>query len=564
MPLVRNSIIKSINDFLSNKYAIVLIPVAIFVVHTFAFQDLIYDDAGISFAYARSLANGYGLTAQPGREPVEGFSNFLWVIFLTPFFRLDLFHPLVTPKVISAVLIAASFPIIVHMLSAVAKMSRMVILLLLTAISSHTVLVAWSMSGLEHGLLIFLLATLYCCTTLIYCSEQRGFLPSFFLGVIAAALAMTRPEAILFSLAYPTLLAGSLIYDRERYLRGKRYCHLLAYLGPLMLIYGCFLLFSWWYFGSIFPNTYVVKGGPNFSDVIALVTLQPRMLARISDSTKYLLGPLGNLVLLLSALASTYLVAVRRFQKYHVVAGLFFILSLSCAVLLPETSGRYNIPFILCSYIYIALLFDTMCAPSHWWKAAQQSLAFVIFIAVISGALYVVFVVSKDYARRPWISFASIGNLYGKGFNHYADVLNILQGSFLLPDVGGTLYYSKMKIYDLAGLCDKRIALTLRRDKDLEGFHNYVLGEIKPTFIETHGVWTYFAQFDQDKRFRELYTPIVQYNDPWVRNMYGLDLQSGVFVLKEAVLGQEEALGAVRAELVKKLELANSPESQSQ
>ena len=273
----------------------------------------------------------------------------------------------------------------------------------------------------------------------------------------------------------------------------------------------------------------MVKGGPNFSDVIALITLQPRMVAKIADSTKYILGPFGNLALVSSVLASTYLLAVGRYQKYHSVAGLFVILSLSSAVLLPETGGRYNIPFIVCSYVYMALLFDTLGAPSHICKCVRHSVALVVFMAVLCGALYIVFVASKDYAHRPWINFTSIGNLYGKEFNRYTDFLNISRGSFLLPDVGGTLYHSKMKIYDLAGLCDRRIALTLRRNKDINSFHNYVFAEIKPTFIETHGVWTYLAQFDQDKRFREFYTPIFQYSDPWVLSTYGIDLQSGVF-----------------------------------
>ena len=264
MPLVRNPIVHSINNVLCNRYTIFLIPAAIFVIHSFAFQGLIYDDAGISFAYARTLAEGYGLTSQPGREPVEGFSNFLWVIILVPFFWLDLFHPLLTPKAISAVLVLASFPIIGYTLLVVAKMSRVVVLLLLTAISGHTVLVAWSMLGLEHGLLIFLLVTLYCGATLIYCSGQRGFLSSFFLGVVAAALAMTRPEAILFSLAYPMLLAGSSIYERNRYSGANKCYHLLGYLGSLTLIYGCFLVFRWRVLRKHFSKYIRGEGGSEF------------------------------------------------------------------------------------------------------------------------------------------------------------------------------------------------------------------------------------------------------------------------------------------------------------
>ncbi len=59
------------------------------------------DDAGISFAYARNLALGHGLVAQPGVIPVEGYSNPLWVFLLAAFSVVRLFDPLWTPKLLS-------------------------------------------------------------------------------------------------------------------------------------------------------------------------------------------------------------------------------------------------------------------------------------------------------------------------------------------------------------------------------------------------------------------------------------------------------------------------------
>src|SRR5690349_9504157 len=42
------------------------------------------DDAGISYAYAKHLAEGLGPVAAPGAPWVEGFSNPLWVALLVP------------------------------------------------------------------------------------------------------------------------------------------------------------------------------------------------------------------------------------------------------------------------------------------------------------------------------------------------------------------------------------------------------------------------------------------------------------------------------------------------
>ncbi len=59
-----------------------LLPFSVFVGHGSCFAGWEMDDAGISYAYARNLATGHGLVAQPGAEAVEGFTNLLWVVLL--------------------------------------------------------------------------------------------------------------------------------------------------------------------------------------------------------------------------------------------------------------------------------------------------------------------------------------------------------------------------------------------------------------------------------------------------------------------------------------------------
>src|SRR5262245_47413837 len=48
------------------------------------------DDSYISFRYSRNMANGFGLVFNPGHEPVEGYSNFLYVIVLAAFSALGI------------------------------------------------------------------------------------------------------------------------------------------------------------------------------------------------------------------------------------------------------------------------------------------------------------------------------------------------------------------------------------------------------------------------------------------------------------------------------------------
>src|SRR6187551_3191465 len=65
------------------------------------------DDAGISYAYAKHIAEGQGPVAVVGGPWVEGYSNALWVFLLVPFHWLGLPLPNVA-KVLGVLLFIAT------------------------------------------------------------------------------------------------------------------------------------------------------------------------------------------------------------------------------------------------------------------------------------------------------------------------------------------------------------------------------------------------------------------------------------------------------------------------
>ena len=69
------------------------LPIPFFVLGILAGLEFIKDDAYISFRYAHNLVTGHGLVFNTG-ERLEGFTNFLWVLVLSPFEALgwDLFQ----------------------------------------------------------------------------------------------------------------------------------------------------------------------------------------------------------------------------------------------------------------------------------------------------------------------------------------------------------------------------------------------------------------------------------------------------------------------------------------
>lgn len=61
-----------------------LCAIAVYVVSAWPTVPSMVDDAYVSLRYARNLALGHGLVYNAGEPPVEGYTNFLWVLWMAP------------------------------------------------------------------------------------------------------------------------------------------------------------------------------------------------------------------------------------------------------------------------------------------------------------------------------------------------------------------------------------------------------------------------------------------------------------------------------------------------
>jgi hypothetical protein len=108
------------------------------------------------------------------------------------------------------------------------------------------------------------------------------------------------------------------------------------------------------------------------------------------------------------------------------------------------------------------------------------------------------------------------------------------------------LLWSHQRVVDLAGLCDERLARTLTRDP--AATRQYVLGEVRPTFIHAADIWAKAAALEEDPRFATDYTPILRYTALEDRPSDGH--ASGLFVRRDALdpAGGEAPLEPLRRE----------------
>jgi hypothetical protein len=163
------------------------------------FLDHTVDDAFISFRYADNLASGHGLVFNPG-ERVEGYSNFLWCLLLTPFISLGA-DPVLAARGLGILSTIALLGGVVRFAPRPDALPALVWLAPgLTA--SSPVLAVWATGGLEAPLFAALVVW---SVGLAVEGLRRGELARAS-ALLAATAALTRPDGLGVFLVLAVLL----------------------------------------------------------------------------------------------------------------------------------------------------------------------------------------------------------------------------------------------------------------------------------------------------------------------------------------------------------------------
>jgi hypothetical protein len=150
------------------------------------------------------------------------------------------------------------------------------------------------------------------------------------------------------------------------------------------------------------------------------------------------------------------------------------------------------------------------------------------------------------FARAPDIGLFYVRRAFAERLDRYAAALRLSDASVLLPDVGGMLLYSHLRVIDLAGLCDETLARTLTRDP--AAARAYVFGDARPTFIHAADVWSKAIALEADPRFAADYVPLFAYSHAEDAPSDGH--AAGLFVRRDALEagGGEALLAPLRTE----------------
>jgi arabinofuranosyltransferase len=206
------------------------------------------DDQMISMRYAENLASGAGLVWNAGGPRVEGFSSFLWVVYMA------LFHAAHVPRPWISACIQASGAILllINLLFTKRLAERLsggsaatgMIAAALTAF--YVPLDNWAFQGTEVSVMTLTV------TVIAYLVVRESWnSPSPGVWALVAGATLVRPSAIVIALAlFLYVIATRPASWKQSLIRGG-------------IIVGAFVIvetaFRTWYFGDPLPNTYYVK-----------------------------------------------------------------------------------------------------------------------------------------------------------------------------------------------------------------------------------------------------------------------------------------------------------------
>jgi hypothetical protein len=481
----------------------------LFLLHASIYGNWLIDDAGISLAYAANLAGGHGLVSQPGMPPVEGYSNPTWTIGLALINLLFGSNPLWTLKLASILLVLVSFLVIHRVISRMPWPSvngPAFTFVVLACCSVNPSFVIWTTSGLENPLFVTLILVLLGLSINLVQSgvpiRQAGVA-----GLVAGLVALTRPDGVIYALIYPFAL---LLFRVDR--QPWRFRHLASYIALFVAVVATYVSFRLAYFGEWLPNTYYAKPGSSIARVLG-EGVSGNLLA-LSDLLAKSAFPQGHGLAIVVLLSYPILLVARSSingGRPILIVFLFLLAGfLAYRILPPDWMGEYRFASPLFPLLYVFVFAMIGLLTSDWIDARTllgRTLPTSIGIVFLAASAVEFNERAEQFSASPTVPLETIAKTNAQRFNRYADALGLSDASLAVPDVGGALMYSRLRIVDMAGLCDRRVGRLISRDKSSD-LRDYLLGEARPTFIQIHGFWAGEFNLYADPRFADQYVAI--------------------------------------------------------
>lgn len=468
-------------------YPALLAGAAVLVLHGRVFQNYLVDDAFISFRYAQNLAAGHGVVWNIG-EHVEGYTNFLWVLLLTPFEKLAWNVPEAS-RWLGLIAAAAAWPIGFAMLREWSRgrahegglhWAQAAYALALPTCGAFTM---WTFGGLETTLFASLVLA---STFLMVREDSQDYRGPPWSAVALLLLALTRFDGLLLFPMAAALRAWALVRSRER----DDLTRFLTWLAVFAAPYAVYFGWRYAYYGYPLPNSFYAKVEPSLS-----ATEQIEQGIRYVSSFAQDYGAVVIVPALIS-LAGRWPLRQAAYVAAVIVGWAAYVAFVGGDFMVQ---GRFLAPLVPLVYVLAA---DG--AVSAFWalreRVDQRVLAGGATVALL-GVIAVNLAVSDSYIQRIRYE-AKIDSDRVKIGKWLRD--NVPADYVVLVDPAGAIpYYSHLRTIDNLGINDETIAHTETQAPGMEKVGHeksnaaYILSRRPDIYVEWHGL----APTAWDKKF---------------------------------------------------------------
>lgn len=416
------------------------------------------DDAFIAFRYSRHLAEGSGFVFNVGENPpVEGYSNFLWVLWLAPFARIGADVATIacaTSAACGALLVAyvTRFAQRTYALGGRATLSTALLAATLPPIAM------WSTGGLES--MPFALCTFALFERLSADRERPRVLHA---ALLAAAAALLRADGALWA---ALALACAALSLRSR--RSSDSASTLA--TPLrvlaitaaMLVLACALHVVWResYYGELLPNTAYVKAG------LSAMRLERGLDYVVSFFLSVPVCALAPLAMLWTRGRDLDL---RSVQALAFIAGALAYVLFIGGDFMPM--GRFILPampFVVLTFASALARIDARAGRPTWRACAFAAISIGLALSASLGWNAAPVALRERFHFRWNAPHAETEVAMWRGMRDRAEQWSELgralalhtsaSDSIVLGNIGAIGYFSELHIYDQFGLTSPEVA----------------------------------------------------------------------------------------------------------
>lgn len=455
------------------RFWLALAAIAVLTVHVHCFGDYIADDAAITFAYAKNLARGEGLVLNPGVDPVEGYSNFLWLLMVLPFCGAGA-DPTWPVKALSLVLAVATLLLVNHLADSVFRESRVrgnegIRGVAAIGLAAFTPFALWAIAGMENALYVFLLVL----ALVFYLHGQIRGCAAALLG-----LSLTRVEGLAFAAVFALHYGVRLAREHRAPGVQERQAGAMLSIG-----YLGYVSWHWWHFRALVPNTYLAK-----APSLEVGGMFAELLNFRSEGWRYLWSELVSpyRLLLAAPLLCLPLIVIPAGR------GVLLVLLVGTSLVLTVSTGGDFYPAFRLGTVLLPFLFLLLVEGARVATARVRPRGLAIALAVVPLLLicHPILAVTARVAREKPISMAGLRTFRANVYESIASDAGRKSLIIMEPDIGSVAYFTDYPILDLGGLANLHVA-RFRYYPPL--FLDYVFVEIQPDVITLHGVWARHA-----------------------------------------------------------------------